>query len=177
MIEKGFCQCGCGGRTKISQKTSKRDGQVRGEPLRFIFGHQSRAELHHAWNGGTQKHSAGYVVRRKDNGERILEHRSVAEKALGKPLPPSAVVHHFGAHIAENGKNLVVCEDQAYHLFLHRRERAYQACGHADWRKCPYCKIYDDPKNMNPHSKGRAYHHGKCINEYHRLSKIKRGLV
>jgi hypothetical protein len=67
-------------------------------------------------------------------------HRVRAEKALGKPLPTSAHVHH-----ADGSKNpnapLVICPDNAYHAGLHRRMRV-QAAGGNPWtdKICAACK-------------------------------------
>jgi hypothetical protein len=57
------------------------------------------------------------------NGEKILEHVHLAQKALGKPLPPKAVVHHLNGNKLDNFSffNLVICPDQAYHMLLHKR--------------------------------------------------------
>jgi hypothetical protein len=38
----GFCECGCGQRTKISPKSDAPKGYVKGEPRRFIRGHSTR---------------------------------------------------------------------------------------------------------------------------------------
>lgn len=58
------------------------------------------------------------------NGERVLEHRHLAAKALGKPLPPGVVVHHTGARDDNHGFfKLVICPDQTYHMLLHARAR------------------------------------------------------
>ena len=64
----------------------------------------------------------GYYVITVD-GKRVYEHIHKAEKALGKPLPKGAVVHHMNCirHDNETPFNLVICPDQAYHLLLHRR--------------------------------------------------------
>lgn len=43
MVEKGFCECGCGERTRLAPHTSRADGWVRGEPLRFIRNHHRRS--------------------------------------------------------------------------------------------------------------------------------------
>lgn len=37
-----LCQCGCGGLAPIAIETSNRDGWVKGEPKKFIHGHNTR---------------------------------------------------------------------------------------------------------------------------------------
>lgn len=67
--------------------------------------------------------SFGHVLITVD-GQRILEHRHLAEKALGKPLPKGAVVHHTGEPYENHGYcALVICPDQAYHMLIHKRMR------------------------------------------------------
>lgn len=41
-IPYGYCQCGCGEKTKLARITSRRDGHVKGEPFRFLHGHNGR---------------------------------------------------------------------------------------------------------------------------------------
>lgn len=63
----------------------------------------------------------GYVMI-KVKGELVYEHRHLAEKALGRPLPKGAVVHHTGARCDNHGFfKLVICPNQAYHSLLHAR--------------------------------------------------------
>lgn len=77
-----------------------------------------------ARNGeGRPQTSAGYILL-NIGGRRVYEHIHVAECALGKPLPPGAIVHHVNGIPWDNRpENLVVCPDQAYHLLLHRRQK------------------------------------------------------
>ena len=83
------------------------------------------------------------------NGRRVLAHVLIAERALGKPLPSGACVHHANGDPSDNDPhNLVICPDQSYHLLIHMRMRAFAASGNADWRKCKRCGQYDDPARL-----------------------------
>lgn len=92
-------------------------------------------------------------------GRNVPEHRIVAERALGRLLPPAAVVHHVDENRQNNApSNLVICPDDKYHKLLHVRMDARAACGNANWRKCPYCRQYDDPARMRGEKSGRFVH-------------------
>lgn len=108
------------------------------------------------------------------NGKSKLEHIAVAEKALGRLLPPGVVIHHVDENKQNNQpNNLVICQDNAYHKYLHMRLNAWKACGNADWRKCPYCHQYDDPANIRGEKSGRFVHR-KCSATAQREAKAKR---
>jgi hypothetical protein len=75
------------------------------------------------------------------------------------------MVHHVDGNPQNNmHSNLVICL-KGYHELLHMRTRAYEACGHADWRKCLHCEKYDNPENMlrkkNRHPSD-SYYHKEC---------------
>lgn len=40
-IPLGFCQCGCGQRTRIAAQTRRDKGHVKGQPMRYVRGHRS----------------------------------------------------------------------------------------------------------------------------------------
>lgn len=42
MVVKGFCECGCGERTRVVSGNDRGNGWVKGVPLRFVNGHQRR---------------------------------------------------------------------------------------------------------------------------------------
>jgi hypothetical protein len=93
---------------------------------------------------------------------RKLEHIAVAERAFGGPLPQGAIVHHFDYDKTNNANsNLLVC-DRSYHRLIHQRTDAFNACGHADWRKCSICKQYDDPANLAMYPSGTSGDHNSC---------------
>ncbi len=126
--------------------------------------------------GGSKKrggyiNTQGYRVVTVD-GHQVHEHVAVAERALGKTLPPKAQVHHVDENKTHNvGSNLVICPSRAYHNLLHRRHRAFDACGDASWRKCNVCKQYDDPKHMYISRDSKTSYHHRCKNEQNRRAK------
>lgn len=113
--------------------------------------------------------SDGYRAH-KINGKETLEHRAIAERALGRPLPSGVEVHHANANRGDNGGgNLVICPDRAYHQLIHQRMRALDACGHADWLKCTYCKRYDTPGNIVSYTSKKgctSTHHAQCKRDH-----------
>ena len=109
-------------------------------------------------------------VKYSSGGKQRYAHVLIAEAVYGKPLPSAAVVHHVDGDNKNNSHaNLVICNDQSYHMLIHTRTRAHDECGHASWRKCPICKQYDDPSIMKKN--GKSYRHAACIAEYNRRYK------
>lgn len=97
------------------------------------------------------------------------EHVVIAEAMHGGPLPQGAVVHHINGDSLDNRpENLMVCRDQAHHWEVHRQQRALEACGHADWLRCPYCKTYAPPNELALVRSGRAGYHRACANSRRR---------
>jgi hypothetical protein len=128
--------------------------------------------------GGLVKLNTGYLTLRVD-GKPKLHHVIIAERALGRPLPKGAEVHHVNEDPSDNSpSNLVVCPDAAYHRLLHARMRARDACGNPDWKKCGVCKQYDDPSNMTGlASRGqpnKLFYHKACAAKKSREQKAAR---
>ena len=114
---------------------------------------------------GTSRRS-GYVMLRQAHHRAsqrgyVLEHILIAERALRRPFPAGAEVHHVNGVRDDNRScNLVVCEDRAFHMLLHARARALKASGHPDWRPCWLCGSYDAPAAL--HREGRGHVHPAC---------------
>lgn len=81
------------------------------------------------------KGSQRYRLTTNDKYEHIL----IAERALGKPLPKGAEVHHVNEDKRNNRpSNLVICQDRAYHALLHRRARVLRASGNPNTQRICY---------------------------------------
>ena len=83
-----------------------------------------------------------------DSQGHVQTHVLVAEKALGKHLPPKAIIHHVDENPSNNvNSNLVICQDQAYHKLLHVRLRTLRAGGDPNISKvckdCKQCKPFE----------------------------------
>lgn len=113
------------------------------------------------WKEGGYQRALGYKILTRE-GKTQLEHRAIAEKALGRPLPVTAVVHHWGNKGANKEPwNLVICENQAYHNLLHARQRRLQDVGSFDLKRCAKCKsvkpVGDFPKASREWDKKDIY--------------------
>lgn len=79
-------------------------------------------------------------------------HRFTAEAALGRELKSTEVVHHH------SDTQLVICENQDYHLLLEARTNILRLGGHPDkHRLCGCCKKLTLFENM---TKDRSKWHG-----------------
>lgn len=162
-----LCECGCGNPAPIAKQTDTKHGRIKGAPTRFISGHNGVGDKNGNWKGGVHKIHHQYTMTRCRNHPNaldgyVLTHRLMAERAIGKILPEKVEVHHHSE------TQLVICQNDAYHKLLHRRTRALRNCGHVDWRKCKFCKQYDDPQNMYVNGSLRVSYHRSCCQKYER---------
>ena len=101
----------------------------------------------------------------------------VMSEMIGRALTAFEVVHHIDENPSNNHPdNLQLFATKAEHNTHHARQRALIASGNADFMKCPYCKVYDDPANMFVVAKVRKAYHNSCNTQYTRQSRAKRKL-
>lgn len=113
--------------------------------------------------GAITLHARGYAKR---SMARKSEHIELAERAIGKTLPPGAEVHHVNGIKHDNRpENLVVCPDHAYHALLHARQRAMDACGNPNFRRCEICGGWDEPERMYQRKSKTGFWHRACGNK------------
>ncbi len=125
-------------------------------------------ESAHGWKGGRLLHE-GRVLVQSSNHPRaqqrgyVFEHILVAERALGKFLPSGAVVHHVDSVPSNNeNNNLVICQNQAYHMLIHSRTRILRMGGHPDRDGiCSQCHMVKPKLEFYP-SKGSTGHRCNC---------------
>lgn len=104
-IPYGYCHCGCGEKTNISRHNDLRDGAVKGKPMRYISGHNRRADfvvrflsyvdkslplLCWNWTGGKNKYGYGRI---NFHGRILAAHRVSYELFVG-PFPEHLRVCH-----------------------------------------------------------------------------------
>lgn len=103
-ISYGFCHCGCGERTNLATQNQTKYGHIRGEPFRYIRGHNHRrspvAYVEQdcgfetpcwIWQRGLQKDGYG---RMKSWGIDLCAHRVYYERAKG-PIPEGLQIDHL----------------------------------------------------------------------------------
>jgi hypothetical protein len=185
-ITNGLCHCRCGEKTNIYKRNYPKSGIWKGEYPSWLPGHSRKNKFGsdtNRWKGGTRLDKSGYMLVMNPEHPRsckgyVYEHVLIAERVLGKQLPNGVVIHHSNKQKASNeNSNLVICQDNSYHQLLHQRMRAYEACGHASWRKCSYCKNYSPISDVIL-VQHHAYHRS-CQNKYYKSKreKISRNLI
>ncbi len=109
-IPSGYCQCGCGRRTPIVASTDKQRGRIRGEPSRFLPGHNKQKPILH-----DDPNPSGYCKCGCGQKTRIAERtRRLLGWVKGKHLPyivghsgfggrPKPLIERFWEHVEKRG--------------------------------------------------------------------------
>ena len=92
------------------------------------------------------------------------EHTIKAEKVLGRKLKQNEIVHHINGNPKDNSNGNLAIIEESIHQYLHQRLEAFKNSGNPEYRRCRYCKLYDDIKNMVVYI-DRKYHK-KCERLY-----------
>ena len=150
-----LCLCGCDQETKISQITNSKFGSIKGISNRYVHGHHIKGSNNpHYNNGKTYSKNDGILLtlpnhpNARKNGT-VLEHIVICSAVLGKPLPLKAIIHHWDKNNSNNKSfNLLICQDQSFHMVIHMRQKAYEQSGHADYRYCNTCEKWHSTKDM-----------------------------
>lgn len=50
LVMNGYCECGCGGLTPLAPSSETKRGWIKGQPIRFIRGHNTRTPERRAWS-------------------------------------------------------------------------------------------------------------------------------
>jgi hypothetical protein len=99
----------------------------------------------------------------RHKGMVVREHRILAEKVLGRPLPEGVEIHHLeGGHTGP----IVICQDSNYHKLLEVRTRAFLATGDPHKRQCRHCHEWDSVENLYKHPNQHMFEHYVCKQEY-----------
>lgn len=115
---------------------------------------------------GVRVNKGGYEVYKKSDRKwkPIFLHVVAAEDMMGGELPDKMDVHHLDGNKRNNEPgNLMVCS-RGYHVEMHLREKAMEACGNTWYRRCWYCGQWDDPARLKGNSSGKV--HVACKAKY-----------
>jgi hypothetical protein len=125
-IPYGYCHCGCGQKTRVATQNIPRFGHIKGEPVRFLPGHQFRHQPTKPlaerlwikvrilgpdecweWQGSKTPEGYGRIKVGPKHGPSLAAHRAVYEITHG-PIPE-------GMHVCHKCDNPPCCNPQ--HLF------------------------------------------------------------
>jgi hypothetical protein len=100
----GECQCGCEKKTRLAPCTSRKKNWAKGEPLRYLRGHNRRKRLRYVvvptgyetdcWLWQLAKTAGGYGMVRIAPGKMALAHRVYYEQHL-RPIPDGLELDHL----------------------------------------------------------------------------------
>ena len=127
-----LCACGCGKPAPIAKRTRGLRGQVKGQFLRFISGHNTAL-----FDSAEQKRRASFrnpdALRYSGSRDNYIKyrgrhmHRVVAEQMLNRELLPGEIVHHKDGDKWNNHPSNLQVMTQSEHMKLHLHSKEDRA--------------------------------------------------
>lgn len=105
----GFCECGCGKRTRIATQTKPRLGHVKGQPVRFIKGHNCRGRK-------ASLETRAKISAAKRGHKTSLEARAKISAALRGPRH-----HHWKGGRSKDSNGYIIVQIHPDHPFAAMR--------------------------------------------------------
>jgi hypothetical protein len=103
LVPYGYCECECGQRTQIAKRNRPEKGWIKGQPKRFVHGHNRRhperyevrdcGYLTPCWVWLNTLDPAGYGTMHRDH-KMLRAHRVYYERAKG-PIPDDLPLDHL----------------------------------------------------------------------------------
>lgn len=110
-VAPGLCECGCGEATEPHPRTNRAQGAIKGQPKRFVFGHQHHVRIplgdhfmrQVVWNGDPDecwdwagsKSDTGYGRFSPRRGRAMMAHRFSYEYFTGRSIPDGFHIDHL----------------------------------------------------------------------------------
>jgi hypothetical protein len=129
-IPEGFCQCGCGRKTRIAKSSNFKQGHIKGQPYKYVSGHKSgivnikplnvrlwkKVDIRDEdecwlWRGAINKNGYGVIGLGRAGSGNITVHRAAYIITFGG-IPKDM----FVCHNCPNGDTRSCCNPK--HLFL-----------------------------------------------------------
>ena len=120
-VPYGYCQCGCGQKTRVATINDRAKNQRKGRPLRYISGHNlQKGTKHPCYNGGLSynKTRRRWIIYGR-NGEIVPYARAVMEAHLKRELTSEEIVHHINGNPEDDRlENLQLFQGIAEHCAI-----------------------------------------------------------